>query len=127
LHLLTKEDLDVTTGSFNILTEDTPSGEYHIGRALVHLEQRLESLPDVHNDYWLLTALMTAYNQLGILWSSRSDKTKSETFLKKAEKVYAMFTRMKKIQRGEITPECKEDPEAFLLKHPSSVKPDEVE
>lgn len=41
---------------------------------------------------------MAVCNQLGILWNSRTDREKSEIYLRQAEKIYFDFKRAK---RGE--------------------------
>ncbi|KAJ4426196.1 hypothetical protein ANN_27005 [Periplaneta americana] len=60
-------------------------------------EEQLTNCVDSLSEYALkpeiILIMMTALNQLGILWSERADSEKSKEYLERAEKLYEEFTK----------------------------------
>lgn len=78
--------VSLNLGLIAVDTEELSTGEEQLTNCVDSLyEDALK--PEV------ILILMTALNQLGILWSERADPQKSKEYLEKAEKLYEEFTK----------------------------------
>jgi tetratricopeptide (TPR) repeat protein len=77
--------VSLNLGLISVDTEELSTGEEQLMNCVDNL--RDDSLkPEV------ILILMTALNQLGVLWSERADPQKSKEYLEKAENLYEEFT-----------------------------------
>lgn len=78
--------VSLNLGLVSIDTEELSTGE----------EQLMNCVDSLYDNAFkpeVILILMTALNQLGILWSERGDPEKSKEYLEKAEKLYEEFTK----------------------------------
>lgn len=71
----------LTMGTISVDTEELSSGEEYLSSCLKSLEEN--SLKPCN-----ILIILSALNQLGILWSNRGDNEKSHTYLIQAEQLY---------------------------------------
>ena len=78
--------VSLNLGLISIDTEELSTGEEQLTNCVENLSE--DSLkPEV------ILILVTALNQLGILWSERADPEKAKEFLERAENLYEEFTK----------------------------------